>query len=501
MPERRGACPGVRNWWTARELLLQGVGAVRVVRHQAASFFAHLQNNWMCFTIKPKVCIRRAVDSRSVWLMRAQPATVVVALLVISLIGGCQREPEPGAKAGNENKLEIPPPEVGAVSPVQRKIKDYREYTGRTAAVDIVDVRPRVSGYILETPRSTASEYQTSASQILESSTSEGASSEKTSTEKTSQVKVSEGGVVKEDELLFLIDPEPYDLAERQATASIAAAQATLTRNEKEYGRLRQLRASNSISQAEVDESIAALEESKAQVENLNAAKERAELDLRFTRVLAPFDGLVGQALVTRGNLVVADTTVLTTVVSTDPIYVYFDVDEESLLDYRRRIRSGSVESARDATIEISMSLANETDFVHQGYIDFVDNTTDPDTGNTRIRGTFPNADNALSPGLFARVKVPFTAEYPALMVPTRALGMDQQGRFLLVVDDESDARRRAVEVGTEREGMTVISKGLKLEDVVIVEGLQKARLGAPVKVVPYKEDVSAAKMSEGAAP
>ena len=360
------------------------------------------------------------------------------------------------------------------------KIIDYREYTGRTAAVDSVEVRSRVSGYILETPRKKKGD---------------GAANE--------HVNVTEGSVVKEGDLLFLIDPEPYELAIKQATASIAATQATLTRNEKDYARLSQLRDTNSISQAEVDSAFAARDESKAQVDNLKAARDRAELDLRFTKVISPINGLVGEALVTRGNLVVADSTILTSIVSTDPVYVYFDVDEESLLDYRRRIRTGAVQSARNSQIDISMALTNEKEFTHQGYIDFVDNKTDPDTGNTRIRGTFPNADNSLSPGLFARVKIPFTAEYPALLVPTRSLGMDQQGRFLMVVDEKSTAKRRAVEVGSEREGMTVITKGLTADDVVIVEGLQKARPGAPVTTVPYVEAVATGKKVDavGAAP
>ena len=406
----------------------------------------------------------------------------LLLLMVVFCTGGCRKEPAGNAKASAPPPM--PPSEVAVVSPVEKTIVDFREYTGRTAAVDSVEIRSRVSGYILETPRKKKEASESSA--------------DKNGNE---HVHVTEGSVVKEGDLLFLVDPEPYELAIKQASATIAATQATLTRNEKEYTRLNQLRNTNSISQAEVDEAFAAREESKAQVDNLKAARERAELDLRFTKVVSPINGLVGEALVTRGNLVVADTTILTSVVSTDPVYVYFDVDEESLLDYRRRIRTGSVQSARNTRIDISMALANETEFEHQGYIDFVDNKTDPDTGNTRIRGTFPNADNSLSPGLFARVKIPFTAEYPALLVPTRSLAMDQQGRFLMVVDDKSIAKRRAVEVGSEREGMTVVTKGLTASDVIIVEGLQKVRPGAPVKPTPFKEEAAAPKPAEGAAP
>ena len=406
----------------------------------------------------------------------------LLLLMLVFCTGGCRKEPAGNAKAGAPPPM--PPSEVAVVSPVEKTIVDFREYTGRTAAVDSVEIRSRVSGYILETPRKKKEASETSADK-----------------DGNEHVHVTEGSVVKEGDLLFLVDPEPYELAIKQASATIAATQATLTRNEKEYTRLNQLRNTNSISQAEVDEAFAAREESKAQVDNLKAARERAELDLRFTKVVSPINGLVGEALVTRGNLVVADTTILTSVVSTDPVYVYFDVDEESLLDYRRRIRTGSVQSARNTRIDISMALANETEFEHQGYIDFVDNKTDPDTGNTRIRGTFPNADNSLSPGLFARVKIPFTAEYPALLVPTRSLAMDQQGRFLMVVDDKNIAKRRAVEVGSEREGMTVVTKGLTASDVIIVEGLQKVRPGAPVKPTPFKEEAAAPKPAEGAAP
>lgn len=415
------------------------------------------------------------IENRSGWLAANQLVASGCVALLLTFACGCRKEPAGASKGGGP-----PPTEVSVVKPTEMKIIDYREYTGRTAAVDSVEVRSRVSGYILETPRKKKGD---------------GAANE--------HVNVTEGSVVKEGDLLFLIDPEPYELAIKQATASIAAMQATLTRNEKDYARLSQLRDTNSISQAEVDSAFAARDESKAQVDNLKAARDRAELDLRFTKVISPINGLVGEALVTRGNLVVADSTILTSIVSTDPVYVYFDVDEESLLDYRRRIRTGAVQSARNSQIDISMALTNETEFTHQGYIDFVDNKTDPDTGNTRIRGTFPNADNSLSPGLFARVKIPFTAEYPALLVPTRSLGMDQQGRFLMVVDEKSTAKRRAVEVGSEREGMTVITKGLTADDVVIVEGLQKARPGAPVTTVPYVEAVATGKKADavGAAP
>lgn len=390
-------------------------------------------------------------------------------VLLISLIGCHRTKP-------NATPPAPPVVEVEVTTPLQQKMLDHREFTGRTAAADKVEVRSRVSGYILQTPRSKSQAENTMPTAGTVPNRGDNL-----------LVSTAEGDLVKKDDVLFVIDPEPYQISLDQAVASQAAGQATLKRFDLELARAKELITTKSVAQADFDLAVANQAESAAQQKNLEAAVQRAKLDLRYTRVLSPIRGLVGQALVTRGNLVIADTTVLTTMVSTDPIYVYFDVDEQSLLDYRRRIRNGSVKSARDTQIDIQMALANETDFTHAGHIDFVDNVTDPATGNTRIRGTFPNADNALSPGLFARVKVPFTAEYDALLVPTRALAVDQQGRFLMVVDDKQLAQRRAIEVGSEVDGKTVITKGLRPDDVVIVEGLQKIRPKAPVKTKPLQ--------------
>ncbi len=406
---------------------------------------------------------------------------LLLGLFIVLTAAGCQKD-----------KLVTAPdplvPEVEVASPYPQKMLDYREFTGRTAAADRVEVRSRVSGYILQTPRSKS---QPDGVSSQDKAVQNGKETPMTPSSQDSSLRVlnGEGDLVEKDALLFVIDPEPYQITFDQAVANLNAGKATLKRFDLELLRAKELIATKSVAQAELDLAVANQAESAAQQQNLKSAVGRAELDLRYTRVLSPINGLVGQALVTRGNLVVADTTVLTTVVSTDPIYVYFDVDEQSLLDYRQRIRSGSVKSARDSQIDIQMALANEVDFNHAGRIDFVDNATDPATGNTRIRGTFPNADNSLSPGLFARVKVPFTAEYEALLVPTRALAVDQQGRYVMVVDEKKLAQRRAVETGTEVDGSTVITKGLKPEDAVIVEGLQKVRPKVPVKTRPLQTE------------
>ncbi len=440
----------------------------------------------------------KSYSFRPRWLKFGHLTHAVILLVVVSALG-CQKEKAkrpPGAPPGAiPGSAGAPPiPEVEVVSPYQQKILDYREFTGRTAAADRVEIRSRVSGYILQTPRSKGQPENQSANASVGQGT-QGTRDAQSKPDDSSRVVTGEGDYVEKDTLLFVIDPEPYQIALDQAVANVAAGQATFKRFDLELVRARELIASRSVAQADLDLAIANQSQSSAQQQNLEAVVQRARLDLRYTRVLAPFAGIVGQTLVTRGNLVVADTTILTTLVSTDPIYVYFDVDEQSLLDYRQRIRSGSVKSARDTQIDIQLALANEADFAHAGRIDFVDNTTDPATGNTRLRGTFPNPDNSLSPGLFARVKVPFTAEYDALLVPTRALAVDQQGRYLMVVDDKQTAQRRVIETGTEVDGKTVITKGLKPEDVVIVEGLQKIRPKSPVKIRPMKtaESVSGA--------
>lgn len=177
-----------------------------------------------------------------------------------------------------------------------------------------------------------------------------------------------------------------------------------------------------------------------------------------------------------------ADVTILTTVVSTEPIYVDFDVDEQSLLDYRMRMRQGEVEGAREGSISVGLALANEVGYPHQGVINFVDNRTDPSTGNTRVRATFDNQQGILSPGLFARVQVPFTAKYNAVLVPTEALGMDQQGQYVMVVEDDQ-VSRRSVTPGSIHDGLTVIRQGLALDEMVVTSGLQKIRPGSHVKI------------------
>lgn len=383
-----------------------------------------------------------------------------------------------------------PPPTVEVAVAEQRKIIDYREFTGRTAAMESVAILARVSGYLLRSPRMKAPQNPPSSSEATKDKDSDW------------QITAREGELVKKGTPLFLIDPQPYQLALDQSLGSLKASQARLTQANQDLSRSRELRGREAASEAEYDQAVAAVAELRGQIENLKATGERNLLDLNYTRVESPIDGLLGSTMVTEGNLVVADSTVLTTVVSVDPIYVDFNVDEQSLLNYRQRIVTGEVASARDVKIPIRMGLVNEDGFPHEGTIDFVDNRTDPNTGNTRIRGIFKNTTGILSSGLFARVQTPFTQEYEAVLIPSPAISMDQQGRYVMVVGEDNVASRRSIQLGQLVGDQTVITNGVRAGEQVIISGLQKVRPGAPVTI--EKEEPPAAEnapVSSGGSP
>lgn len=376
--------------------------------------------------------------------------TVTFFLIVLSV--GCRGKPSETPKPL--------PPEVSVTQASTSDIVEYREYTGRTSAVDKVEVRARVSGYLLQTPRM------------------------RTNDDSISKVTVEEGKSVKKGDLLFVIDPKPYELGLQQSTGSLTASEARLKQASNELTRSDKLLSSNSISRSEYDQAFAGVADLQGQIESLKATAARNQLDLEYTQVRSPIDGMLGQTSVTPGNLVVADSTVLTTVVAVNPIYVEFDVDEQSVLDYRTRMLDGKVKNAREAKIVVQMGLANDEGFPWEGIIDFVNNTTDPGTGNTRIRATFQNNTGILSAGLFARIRVPFSAEYKAVLVPTKSIAMDQQGRHLMVVGDDNKVLRRAIKLGPIQGNMSVIREGVSAGEKVVTSGLQKIRSGAEVRIL-----------------
>lgn len=400
----------------------------------------------------------------------------------LGLYLGCQAKPAKPPAATS------PVSEVEVAQAVTQDIIDYRVFTGRTAAVNSVDIRARVSGYLLQSPRSAYAASQPAkevANTAVATAGTETDATPQADASKQAQpsVTVAEGEAVEVGALLFVIDPEPYRLALQQSQGSLEATQAKLKQANQDFSRAEELFQKDTISRAEYDSSVAAVAELRGQIEALKATVARNQLDLEYTQVRAPIAGLLGQTLVTPGNLVVADSSLLTTVVSTDPIYVDFDVDEQSVLDYRTRMLAGQVESARKTRIAIRLGLSNEEGFPHPGTLDFVNNRTDPNTGNTRVRGTFDNNSGLLSPGLFAQIQVPFSAEHPAVLIPTRAIGMDQQGRYVMVVDANNTVRRRAVKLGENVGDRSIVLAGVQAGEQVVTAGLQKIRNGSQVHI------------------
>ncbi len=285
--------------------------------------------------------------------IKAQGHFVMFSVLVVTFclaLGGCQREP-PAVAA-------IPPPVVTVSQPIEREVTDYNEYTGRTAAVEAVEIRARVSGYLVK-------------------------------------VNFREGSVVKKGDLLFQIDPRQFQAVLDEAKGQVAQGEARLTRAEADVARNERLLPKGAASQKDLDTAVAERGE-------VRAAVDRAALDLEFTQVTAPISGRISRYLITEGNLVTMNTTLLTTIVSIDPMYAYFEVDERTLLRVRELIRAGKAQSASDVTIPVLLGLATDEGFPHQGTINFVDNQVNPQTATLRVRGVFPNQDEYLSPGLFA---------------------------------------------------------------------------------------------------
>jgi multidrug efflux system membrane fusion protein len=350
-----------------------------------------------------------------------------------------------------------PPPQPVTVAEVaQREVTEWDEFTGRLEAVNAVEIRPRVSGYIR-------------------------------------RIAFNEGNGVKQGQVLFEIDPRPYQAELARAEAELERARTGAELAEREVERAQKLVNVQAISREEFDTRTAAAHQGEASVRAAEAAVENARLNLGWTKVRSPITGRVSRAEVTPGNLVQAgppDATLLTTVVSLDPIYVYFESDEQTYLKYAAMARNGSRPNSRDHRTPIQLGLANEEGFPHQGHVDFVDNQLNPEAGTIRLRAVFDNEDHLFTPGLFARIRLVGSGTYPATLVLDRAIGTDQDKKFVLVLKPDSTVDYRSVQVGRlVEDGLRVVSSGLKPGEQIVINGNQRVRPG--MKVAPTSAPMS----------
>lgn len=347
-----------------------------------------------------------------------------------------------------------PPPKVTTAEVLSRDVTEYDEFTGRLEAVNTVAVRPRVSGYV-------------------------------------SSVRFREGAIVKRGDLLFQIDPRPFQAEVDRLRAELVRVKATVNRAASELQRAERLSNENAMSSEEKERRASFAAESSAQVAAVEAGLRAAELNLEFTRVIAPIDGRVGRAIITEGNLVSSgpgEATLLTTLVSLDPVYASFEADEQIFLRYGNLTRDGKRANARAAT-PIQMALATDDGFPREGQMDFLDNQIDPATGTIRGRATFRNKDGALTPGLFVRLQLPGSGSYQGLLIQDRAVGTDLDKRFVLVVGADRKVQYRAVTLGPLVDGLRVVRTGLKPGEHVVVNGLQRVRPGMAVEPVQVAMD------------
>jgi RND family efflux transporter MFP subunit len=397
------------------------------------------------------------------------------------LLVGCNRSAQHGAP---------PPVRVVVASPIKKQIVEWDEYVGRLEAVEFVEVRARVSGYL-------------------------------------QSIHFEEGQIVQQGEVLFVIDPRPF-VAElnranaelEQARANVAHSEAKLAQVQAEHRRveaeldfersrhrrlqtiagasavsrdelelqhsqLLQAEAQVEAAQAQIETTQAETVTAKAAAQTAEAAVGIAELNLEYTRVTAPVTGRVSDRNVTEGNLISGggpESSLLTTIVSLDPIHAYFDADEQAFLKYTRLAREGKRQSSRDVRNPVHLALADEDHgFPHKGHMDFVDNRLDPNTGTMRGRAILPNPDLTLTPGLFARVRLPGSGKYEAVLVPDSAIGSDQSEKFVLVVDRENKVRRQMVETGPLHDGLRIVRSGLDGSEQIVLRGLQRVRPGVQV--------------------
>jgi RND family efflux transporter MFP subunit len=370
---------------------------------------------------------------------------VSAALLCATFVASCGQNPQAGAP---------PPPAVTVATPTKRTVFDFDEYVGRFTAVNSVEVRAHVSGYL-------------------------------------DAVNFKDGQTVKQGDLLFTIDKRPFQYTLDQVRANLQTAQSNLSYTEADLNRGRELVGQRTITEQIFEQRSQAFRNAQASVAAAQANVQQAELDLQFTELRAPIAGRIGDRRVSQGNLVTGgaggNTTLLATIVSTDPIYFEFTFDEASYLRYERLPKDSSDVASRGAGVKIALKLIDESDFTHEGQMDFVNNVIDSTTGTIRARAVFKNPNGVFTPGMFGRVRVPASPAYDGLLVPAAATATEQTRKYVLVVGADNTVAQRFVTLGqTTPDNLVVIKSGIGPDDRLIVNGLMRARPGQ--KVTPQEQ-------------
>jgi RND family efflux transporter MFP subunit len=383
--------------------------------------------------------------------------SILATAVVTSAIGGCTQKHPP--------VVATPAPIVQVSNPLERPVTDNEVFTARTQAIQSVDIKARVTGFLTE-------------------------------------IHFKDGDEVKKDQVLFQIDDRPYKAALDNAKATLEFTKAALVKTQAEYdiGLAVQKQSKGAISEQEITRRMGARDEAAANVDRSKAALEDAQLNFNWCKVTSPLDGRANRHFLDIGNIVSKDVTSLTNIVSLKPTWAYFDVDQNTVLNVQKLVAEGKIKGARKSTIPVDMALANSEGFPYKGVIDFISNQVDPNTGTLRLRAVFANEDGAMGAGLFGRVRVPIGASHEALLIAERAIGTNQSQRYILVVNDKNEVEYRAVDVRQVHDGLrevqrfrTIIEPGpdgqdvtkevpvLNRSDRVIVDGLQRVRPGVTV--------------------
>lgn len=375
----------------------------------------------------------------------------LLTLGIVAFLGSCGGQPKSVSAP--------PPPTVTVSQPIAEEIIDYAEFTGNTAPLESVELRARVRGFL-------------------------------------KSLHFTPGSRVKKGDLLFVIEPEPYQVKVDQAQADLQRSEDQYKAAEDELAIVQAMAAKSAASKVDLVQKTERRDTAKANVAAARAVLDQAKIDLSYTRVYAPIDGQISRNLVDVGNLVGQDgPTLLATLVKYDPIYAYFTASESALLAYEKILRKQRDAIENDGTVEVYLGLAHESGYPHKGFFDSSDNQVDRDTGTILLRAVFPNPDRMLFPGLFARIRIP-AATINALLVPDEALSTDQAGKYLLVVNDKNVVETRRVEIGAAQSGLTIIQNGVAAHEWFVVKGLQRARPGSTVRPERQTAQVTQARLS-----